>query len=79
MSLLSSIKHNIKHIGIILDGNRRWAKNRGLPVWKGHEKGADVVEKLLDWASELGMKELSLYVLSTENLRKTRSRLASIC
>jgi len=61
-----------KHIAIILDGNRRFAKARNLPSFKGHEAGADTVEKLLDWAKELNVKELTLYTLSTENLKRTK-------
>jgi len=59
------------HIGIILDGNRRWAQDRRYSRDVGHAQGADVVEKLLDWCHELGIKSITLYVLSTENLRRT--------
>ncbi len=60
------------HIGIILDGNRRWSASRGLPPGIGHAQGADVVERLLDWCHELGIRSITLYVLSTENLLRTR-------
>jgi tritrans,polycis-undecaprenyl-diphosphate synthase [geranylgeranyl-diphosphate specific] len=59
------------HIGIILDGNRRWAQDRRYSVDLGHAYGADVVEKLLDWCHDLGIKSITLYVLSTENLQRT--------
>jgi len=59
------------HIGIILDGNRRWAQDRRYSVDVGHAYGADVVEKLLDWCHDLGIKSITLYVLSTENLHRT--------
>jgi tritrans,polycis-undecaprenyl-diphosphate synthase [geranylgeranyl-diphosphate specific] len=59
------------HIGIILDGNRRWAQNHNYAVELGHAYGADVVENLLDWCHELGIKSITLYVLSTENLQRT--------
>jgi tritrans,polycis-undecaprenyl-diphosphate synthase [geranylgeranyl-diphosphate specific] len=59
------------HIGIILDGNRRWAQDRKYSVDLGHAYGADVVEKLLDWCQDLGIKSITLYVLSTENLQRT--------
>lgn len=56
------------HIAVILDGNRRWAK-KALTVSKnGHFRGADAVEKFLDWCEELDIKIITLYVLSTENL-----------
>ncbi len=58
------------HIGIILDGNRRWATNQGLAFWAGHEEGAKVAEELLDWCHELKVKTVTLYILSTENLSR---------
>lgn len=60
--------NSVKHVAIILDGNRRFAKRLMLQPWKGHEYGAEKVEKILDWASELGIKEFTLYCLSVENL-----------
>lgn len=60
----------LKHVAIILDGNRRYAKARGLPAWKGHEEGAKNVDRLMNWCKELGIKEITLYVLSTENLKR---------
>lgn len=57
-----------KHIAIILDGNRRWAKRNLIMKLEGHFKGADAVEKLLDWCEELNIKIITLYVLSSENL-----------
>ena len=66
------------HIGIILDGNRRWAQNHRLTVDLGHTQGADVVEKLLDWCHEIGVKSITLYVLSTENLRRPDYEVAEI-
>ena len=57
----------IKHIGIVLDGNRRFAKRLMLKPWKGHELGYEKVEKLFDWCKELGIKELTLYTFSIEN------------
>jgi tritrans,polycis-undecaprenyl-diphosphate synthase [geranylgeranyl-diphosphate specific] len=57
-----------KHIAIILDGNRRWAKRNLIVKLEGHFRGADAVEKLLDWCEELNIKIITLYVLSSENL-----------
>ena len=56
------------HLGVILDGNRRWAKARNLPPWKGHEAGAKKLEEFLKWCLELGIKQISVYTLSTENI-----------
>ena len=47
-----------KHIGIILDGNRRFSKRLMMKPWKGHEWGAKKVEKMFEWCVELGIKEL---------------------
>jgi undecaprenyl diphosphate synthase len=58
------------HLGVIPDGNRRWAKKRGLEPWKGHIYGAEKVEKFLKWCFELGIKKVSFYLLSYENLTK---------
>ncbi len=66
------------HIGIILDGNRRWAQNHRLTVDLGHTQGADVVERLLDWCHEIGIKSITLYVLSTENLTRSSEEVAEL-
>ena len=60
------------HVGIILDGNRRFAKKLGKQVWKGHEYGAEKVEKLLDWAKELDIGEMTLYCFSMENFNREK-------
>jgi len=60
------------HIGIILDGNRRFAKKIMQQPWKGHEEGAKRVEELLDWCKELGIKQLTLYCFSLENFNRTK-------
>jgi len=65
----------IKHIAFVIDGNRRWAKQRNLKPWQGHEEGAKVVEKSLDWGEELGIKEITYYTLSTENLKRDKLEL----
>lgn len=56
------------HIAVILDGNRRWAKKTLAASERGHFRGADAVENLLDWCEELDIKIITLYVLSSENL-----------
>lgn len=55
------------HLGIIMDGNRRWAKERGLSVEKGHEEGARRIEPLVDYAAKHGISYLTFYSFSTEN------------
>lgn len=63
------------HIGVILDGNRRYAKERNLPSFKGHEAGAEKITEFLKWSYELGIKEITIYCLSTENLKRDKSEL----
>lgn len=57
----------LTHLGIIADGNRRWAKSKGLPTIEGHKKGLDTIETLVSAADEAGIKYLTFYVFSTEN------------
>jgi len=59
-----------QHIGIIMDGNRRWAAKKGLTVNQGHEAGAKNLERIVEHCLELGVKTLTVYTLSTENWRK---------
>ena len=66
------------HVGIILDGNRRWAQIQGISNGLGHEEGANRAEELLDWCHDLGIKTVTLYVLSTENLDRTPKELAAL-
>ncbi len=56
-----------QHIAIIMDGNGRWAKSRGLPRIAGHRRGADAVRKVIRGAGELGVPVLTLFAFSTEN------------
>jgi tritrans,polycis-undecaprenyl-diphosphate synthase [geranylgeranyl-diphosphate specific] len=64
-----------KHIAVIIDGNRRWAKKHNLKEWQGHKKGAERLEDFLNWCLEAGIKEVSAYVLSTENLNRSKEEL----
>ncbi len=56
-----------RHVGIILDGNRRWARERGKPALRGHEAGLDQVEPVVKAAFEAGVQIMSLFIFSTEN------------
>ena len=58
------------HVAIIMDGNGRWARKRGLPRIEGHRRGAQKVEKVVEWASDLGVDYLTLYAFSTENWKR---------
>lgn len=54
-------------LGIIVDGNRRWSKERGLPTLEGHRRGFEKLQDLIDWSSESGIKNIVAYVFSSEN------------
>lgn len=64
------INDNIKHIAIIMDGNGRWAKERGLSRSVGHENGAEVLENIALYANKIGLKNLSVYAFSTDNFKR---------
>ena len=65
-------------IGIIMDGNRRWAKAKGLPTKAGHHAGADAVRNVCKAANELGIKYLTLYAFSTENWKRDEDEVKEI-
>ncbi len=67
-----------KHIAIIMDGNRRWAKQQGLPAIMGHWEGADVLTEVVRGASDLGVKTLTVYALSTENWSRPSNELEAL-
>ncbi len=60
------------HVAVIMDGNRRWAKRRGLPALVGHWKGAETLIKIVRAASRMGVKVLTTYSFSTENWKRSR-------
>ena len=64
-----------RHIAIIQDGNRRFAKERGIDKASGHRAGADKTEEMLDWAHDLGIRHITLYSFSTENFRRERAEI----
>lgn len=67
-----------RHIGVILDGNRRYAKQLGLETWNGHKIGAEKVKDFLEWCWEAGIKVVTLYVFSTENFKRNRREVEEI-
>ena len=58
-------------LGLIMDGNRRWAKGHGLPAFEGHRRGYEKLMDLLAWCKESGVKHVAVYAFSTENWRRT--------
>lgn len=69
------MKNNIKHLAIIMDGNRRWATQKGLPKLMGHSEGAKTFRKLVEATNERGIKYLTAWALSTENLQRGEEEL----
>ena len=67
-----------KHIAIIMDGNRRWAKANNLTAKEGHKAGADNLEKIAIFANKLGIKYLTVYAFSTENWRRTEEEIGAL-
>ena len=66
------------HVAIIMDGNGRWAKQRGLPRLEGHRRGVETVRAIIDAARELGIRYLTLYALSTENLQRPPDEVSAL-
>lgn len=67
-----SKKAIIRHIGIIMDGNRRWAKNKGLPTLIGHKKGYEKMKEVSRWCADRGVKILTVYAFSSENWHRSK-------
>jgi len=67
-----------KHIGIMLDGNRRWARAVGADTAQGHRAGAANIEPLLGWCEEAGIKHVTLWLLSTDNLNRPADELTPL-
>ena len=64
-----------RHVGVMLDGNRRWAKERGGSTAQGHQAGADNIANLLSWCEEIGVEVVTLWLLSTDNLARPAGEL----
>jgi len=67
-----------RHIAIIMDGNGRWAKERGLPRIKGHEQGAESVRAVTEACVEIGIEFLTVYAFSTENWRRPETEVQAL-
>ena len=68
-----------RHVGVILDGNRRYARERGLStIADGHRIGASKIQHLLDWCHEFGIDHVTLWLLSTENLSRDAQELRDL-
>jgi undecaprenyl diphosphate synthase len=79
--LLGKIKKNGHipvHIAIIMDGNGRWAKRKGLPRVAGHRRGVETVRKVVELSAEMGVKYLTLYTFSTENWKRPKDEVSTL-
>lgn len=70
--------NDLQHIAIIMDGNRRWAKAKGLDPKLGHKEGAKVLEKITRYANKIGLKYLTVYAFSTENWKRTQEEVGAL-
>ncbi|GAB3651268.1 polyprenyl diphosphate synthase [Zhihengliuella somnathii] len=67
-----------KHIGMMVDGNRRWAKLAGAPTSHGHQAGADNILQFLNWCEDLGIRAVTLYMLSTDNMKRSADEIGQL-
>lgn len=71
-------KNMPKHIAIIMDGNRRWAKAKGLDAKQGHKEGAKTLEKIVRYANKIGLPYITTYAFSTENWKRTEEEVGAL-
>ena len=71
-------KNMPKHIAIIMDGNRRWAKEHKLPIKLGHKKGAETIEKIVRYANKIGIEHITAYAFSTENWKRSEDEVSAL-
>ena len=67
-----------KHIAIIMDGNRRWARAKGKPATFGHKEGAKTLEKIVRYANKIGLEYITVYAFSTENWKRTSEEVSAL-
>ncbi|MBQ2436856.1 MAG: polyprenyl diphosphate synthase [Acutalibacteraceae bacterium] len=67
-----------KHIGIIMDGNGRWARERGLPRTEGHVQGAKVFKQIMDYGHDIGLEAMTFYAFSTENWKRPKDEIKAL-
>ena len=67
-----------RHVGVMLDGNRRWARERGAGTKEGHQAGADNIANFLSWCEEAGVEVVTLWLLSTDNLARPEAELTAL-
>lgn len=67
-----------KHIAIIMDGNRRWAKDRNIETRLGHKQGAETLKKIAKYANNIGIQHMTVYAFSTENWKRTKEEVGAL-
>ena len=67
-----------KHIAIIMDGNRRWAREKGLDIKQGHKEGAKTLEKIVRYANKIGLEYITVYAFSTENWKRAEDEVKAL-
>ena len=67
-----------RHIGIIMDGNRRWARAQGKPISLGHKEGAKTLEKIVRYANKIGLEYITVYAFSTENWKRAEDEVSTL-
>ena len=67
-----------KHIAIIMDGNRRWAREKGLDIKQGHKEGSKTLEKIVRYANKIGLQYITVYAFSTENWKRTKEEVGAL-
>ena len=75
---MEEIKNLPTHIAIIMDGNRRWAKQRKLDVRLGHKKGAETLENIVRYCNKIGIEYLTVYAFSTENWKRSKEEVSAL-
>ena len=79
MALSEENKRTVpRHIAIIMDGNGRWAKNRGLPRTAGHKAGGETFRRIANYCRSIGVKYLTVYAFSTENWKRSEEEISGI-
>ena len=68
----------LQHIAIIMDGNRRWAKEHNLDEKIGHKEGAKTLENIVRYANKIGIKYITVYAFSTENWKRSRDEVGAL-
>ena len=74
--MAKKLNTKVRTLGIIMDGNRRWARERGLPALEGHRQGAEKLREVLNWSRAAGIQTVIAYAFSTENWRRKKTEIS---